>query len=271
MIGLMQGRLTNSHSGKIQEFPVNGWMQEIQVLQTLGLELLEWTIDLAGFWENPFLFLEKSELARKIILENQVRVESITCDYFMHRAEENNLCFNDDDRGLLAAIINGSTNLGCKYIVIPLVDQASVKSASKESEVLGFFLEFEKFLRDSELKVAFESDFPPKKLASFIDKFPKDIFGVNYDMGNSASLGYDPQEEVTNYGNRILNIHVKDRPLGGGTVVFGEGDVNFPLVFDQLKRISYQGNYILQGARSPVGDHLGVIRQYLDFIEPYLA
>jgi L-ribulose-5-phosphate 3-epimerase len=270
MIGIMQGRLTEPENNKIQEFPVNGWEKEIKVLPHLGINLLEWTIDLSGFWENPFVFQEKSDLVRNILLENRVRVESITCDYFMHRAEENYFRFTDDDRDFLAAIIKGSAYLGCKYIVIPLVDQASVKSELQESDVLGFLFEFEKLLRESQLKIAFESDFPPQKLSAFIDKFPKDTFGINYDMGNSASLGYDPQEEVSNYGNRILNIHVKDRALGGGTVVFGEGNVDFRRVFDQLRKIGYRGNYILQGARSPIGDHSGIIRQYLKIIQPYL-
>ena len=34
---------------------------------------------------------------------------------------------------------------------------------------------------------------------------------VNYDSGNSASLGYDPTDEFAAYGERVGSVHIKDR------------------------------------------------------------
>ena len=73
------------------------------------------------------------------------------------------------------------------------------------------------------VKIVFESDLPPAPLAQFIDKFPREVFGINYDIGNSAALGYDSAEEIAAYAPRILNVHVKDRLLGGTTVPLGTG------------------------------------------------
>ncbi len=64
-------------------------------------------------------------------------------------------------------------------------------------------------------KMVFESDLPPAELAQFIAKFPHDVFGINYDIGNSAALGFDCGEEIAAYAPRILNVHVKDRLRGG--------------------------------------------------------
>ena len=53
-------------------------------------------------------------------------------------------------------------------------------------------------------------------------------------------------------GERIINIHVKDRPYKGSTVPLGKGDVNFDLIFELIKKYNYNGNLILQTARSKI-------------------
>jgi hexulose-6-phosphate isomerase len=79
---------------------------------------------------------------------------------------------------------------------------------------------------------------------------------VNYDSGNSASLGYRPDEEFAAYGSRIGSVHIKDRQRGGGTVPLGSGDADLPAVFAGLKALGYRGDLILQVARGAVGDEV---------------
>jgi hexulose-6-phosphate isomerase len=112
--------------------------------------------------------------------------------------------------------------------------------------------------------VCFESDYKPKKLKKFIEEFPKNMFGINYDIGNSASLGFLPLEEILSYGNRILNVHVKDRKYKGATVPLGEGDADFEAIFKLLYNSDYRGNYILQTARAQNNDHLSALIKYRD-------
>ena len=57
---------------------------------------------------------------------------------------------------------------------------------------------------------------------------------MNYDIGNSASLGYIPAEELSAYGERISDVHVKDRAFGGGSVILGKGSANIPEFFELL-------------------------------------
>ena len=59
-------------------------------------------------------------------------------------------------------------------------------------------------LQKYEMKIVFESDFPPRRLMDFISNFTPGCYGINYDIGNSAGLGYNPEEEIEAYGNRIL-------------------------------------------------------------------
>ena len=70
-----------------------------------------------------------------------------------------------------------------------------------------------KLLDKNRQRVLFEIDLPPSKVKNFISKFNKKLFGINYDLGNSASLNFNVSEEFKLYSNRIFNIHIKDREL----------------------------------------------------------
>src|SRR5262249_16893688 len=114
------------------------------------------------------------------------------------------------------------------------------------------------------VKIVFESDLPPAPLAEFIDKFPREVFGINYDSGNSAALGYDPADEIPAYAPRILNVHVKDRLRGGTAVQLGTGAANLAKAIRLIEHSGYRGQYILQTARAADGDHAGALAKYRD-------
>ena len=72
-----------------------------------------------------------------------------------------------------------------------------------------------------------ETDLDPGKFKSLLDEIKHPLIKVNYDSGNSGSLGYSPVEEFAAYGDRIGSFHIKDRVLGGGTVPLGTGERRF--------------------------------------------
>ena len=74
------------------------------------------------------------------------------------------------------------------------------------------------------INLALETDLEPKSFYDFLDKFKNKRVTVNYDSGNSASLGYPFEEELNLYGDKITNVHIKDRIYNGGPVFLGEGD-----------------------------------------------
>jgi hexulose-6-phosphate isomerase len=148
--------------------------------------------------------------------------------------------------------------------VLPLVDASSINSDYKLESLFDFCKRITPHLISAEVQIIFESDYSSLDLLDFISKFDSRYFGVNYDIGNSASLGYSPKSEIESYGDWIKNVHVKDRVLGGSTVPLGEGSADFETVFGTLASINYAGNFILQTARSSTGDHVGVIEKYRD-------
>jgi hexulose-6-phosphate isomerase len=96
----------------------------------------------------------------------------------------------------------------------------------------------------------------PAAFRSFLDEIEHPLVKVNYDSGNSSSLGFKPAEEFAAYGERIGSFHIKDRILGGKTVPLGQGDADFDSLRAGLIDINYQGDFVLQVARGQPGDEL---------------
>jgi L-ribulose-5-phosphate 3-epimerase len=96
----------------------------------------------------------------------------------------------------------------------------------------------------------------PAAFRALLDELEHPLIKVNYDAGNSASLGYKPAEEFAAYGHRIGSFHIKDRRERGGTVPLGQGDTDFPSLREQLVRYDYRGDFVMQVARGEAGDEL---------------
>ncbi len=269
-IGFMQGRLSPLVDGKIQAFPREHWRDEFPQARELGIGLMEWTLDQEGLRDNPLLTPEGRDEIRRLCAASGLKVVSVTGDCFMHapfyKAE------GASRRELLAdleAIVAACADLGVTCLVMPVVDNGALENERQEEVLRGELEQRRPRLQRANLSVAFESDFAPPRLRDFIATFPAEQFGINYDIGNSAALGYDPGEEIGAYGTRILNVHVKDRIRGGTTVPLGTGSADLPRVFRLLRNADYRGNYILQTARADDGDHAGVLRRYRDMVERY--
>ena len=114
--------------------------------------------------------------------------------------------------------------------------------------------------------ILFESDYYPKKLKKFILKFNPNKFGINYDTGNSASLGFDVKQEIDQYYEFIKNIHIKDRLLNSKTVKLGNGSFLFEQFFKLIKERFYKGNLILQTARGKNNREMETLDYNLKFL-----
>jgi L-ribulose-5-phosphate 3-epimerase len=271
-IGFMQGRLSPPVNGKIQAFPWENWRSEFKAAQAIGMGLMEWTLDQEGLHRNPLLTPEGQREIRALAREHGVQIQSLTGDNFMHAPFYK--ATGEKRAGLMAdlrAILESCAEVGIRYALIPLVDAGRLENEEQELDLLQGLAEVTPFLLSHKMKVLFESDFPPAKLAAFIAKLPAATFGINYDIGNSASLGFKPAEELAAYGERVDNVHVKDRLLGGTTVPLGTGSADFITVFHMLKKIGYRGDFILQTARAADGDHAGAIQRYREFTQALMA
>lgn len=266
-IGFMQGRLSPQVNGKIQAFPWLHWRDEFILAEQNGFRLMEWTLDQERLHENPLLTKHGRQEIRTLCAHHDVRIESLTGDCFMQapfykfEGKEREERISD-----LKAIIDACSEINIKYVLIPLVDNGRLESESQLDVLAGVIAGLESDLRGNGQHIVFESDFGPRQLRDLMRRFSESVVGINYDIGNSASLGYDSAEELKEYGIRVLNVHVKDRLLGGTTVPLGKGNADFPRVFAALRDASYRGNFILQTARAADNDHVGALCRYRDMV-----
>ena len=262
----MQGRLSPILDNKIQAFPEKYWQKEFLKIKKTGLNLIEWTLDYEKLNKNPLLSIIGKKKIKYLKKKYSVKINSVTCDCFMQKPFWK-IKNNKKILHFLKQIILSSGELGIKYIVIPLVDNGSIENDSQKKNLMIICKKHEKYLKQSNVNIIFESDFKPRALSKFIKKFNNKYFGINYDTGNSASLNYDIDEEFNLYGKYIKNIHIKDRQKFGKTVRLGNGNVNFSKLFKNIKLLKYQGNLILQTARSVNNKHLEEIKINLNYLK----
>jgi len=260
----MQGRMLPMVGKRIQAFPSKNWEKEFCFAKNSNFSLMEWTLDYKGLLKNPFLNVDGQKKIRKLGRKYSLRIPSVTCDFFMQKP-----FFKEKSKDkirllrLLEKVIDYSINLGAEILVIPLVDNSSIKNIKDEKVVIETF---NRIIQNKNIKIAFESDYTPRKLKKFINYFDNNKFGVNYDIGNSASLGFNPTVEFSCYGSRIINVHVKDRLYGGTTVPLGCGSADIKQCFKELASIKYSGNYIFQTARSIGNSHSQILEGYREIV-----
>ncbi len=264
-IGFMQGRLSPLVDGKIQAFPASCWQAEFESAKRNGFSLMEWTLDQDGLYLNPLLTTSGQAEIRELRQAHGIAISSLTGDCFMQspfwkaQGPAREALLQD-----FRAVAQACSAVGIVMMVVPLVDNGRLDNREQEDLLVDTLQKESAFLAALGVKVVFESDFGPDELARFIARLAPARFGINYDIGNSASLGMDPVAEISAYGERILNVHIKDRVLGGTTVPLGTGNANFDQVFAALARAGYQGTYILQTARAADGKHAEVLCRYRD-------
>lgn len=265
-LAIMQGRLSPIKGGRIQSFPWQNWKNEFYDVKNLGISKIEWTIDLWRFYKNPLI--RDPHMIKSVLNTHGLQVISVTSDAHMHgnfwtakryEAHKNKL------NKLTLKLLAGMKICQIKYLVVPVVDESSLESDEATANLIAYFMDLVPLLKIYDVTVLFEADFAPKKLRAFIERFPLEAFGVNYDIGNSAALGFDADEEFQEYGDFIKNVHVKDRPLRGQNCLLGRGNADFGKVIHNLRKLNYSGHFVMQTARSKTDKHFNIMRQQLDF------
>ncbi len=268
-IGVMQGRLLPKYKGRYQAHPVGYWQDEFKLAKDCGLDSIEFILDYNEVEINPLLKDGGVEEIIDACEMSGVVVKTICADYFM----ESPLHVDDDTKvqqslSVLQQLLTVSNELGVTDIVIPCVDQSSLGTDAAAERFVHIVKPLLDDLENKNINLSLETDLPPKQFLELLEQFDSNRITVNYDIGNSASLGYNPLDELEAYGDRITDIHIKDRVLNGGPVVLGEGDADFKVFFNKLKEFKYQGPFIMQAYRDD--DGIEVFKQQLSWIKSYL-
>jgi hexulose-6-phosphate isomerase len=266
-IGIMQGRLVPPTDDRIQCFPRERWVEEFELAAQAGLDCIEWIYDLYGADVNPVATESGLEKLQELSARHNVKILSICADYFM-------------DRPLLRAsqveleqrldtfhwLLERGRLIGINRMIIPFVDASRIDTQDEFEGVVMLLRRVLKESRETGIEIHLETSLAPNRFAELLSRLPDPRLKVNYDSGNSSSLGYAPSDEFAAYGGRVGSVHIKDRLLGASTVPLGTGDADFPALAEGLRKVAYQGDYILQVARGTTGDEMAWARQNRAFV-----
>lgn len=251
----MQGRLSAPEQGRFQSFPRHSWRQEMVCAAEIGLRGIEWIYDQFGEGANPLETAQGREELRGLCAQHGVGVVSVCADYFMDRPLLR--CSQAENAKLterLVWLLGICAELGVGRVVVPFVDASRIRDEMERDQVVA---NLHRVLAQTEqhgVELHLETDLAPQAFRQLLDRLDHPLVKVNYDAGNSASLGYRPEDEFAAYGARVGSVHIKDRRLGDSTVPLGQGDTDFPALREQLLNYHYRGDFVLQVARGESGD-----------------
>jgi sugar phosphate isomerase/epimerase len=96
-------------------------------------------------------------------------------------------------------------------------------------------------------------------------------FRLTLDVGHLHCQGEVPIADVIHrFRDRLANVHIEDMRAGVHEhLMFGEGEMDFPPIFEALRRINYQGGVYVELSRH---SHEGpeAARKALEFLRPLL-
>lgn len=271
-VGIMQGRLLPPFEGRFQAFPASDWRREFSLGRDAGLQRIEWIYEVPHEADNPLGHDEGLAELRRLGVETGVEVRSICADYYMTR-----LLVADGQRPDMDVVehlrwlIGRAGLLGCRYMVLPFVDSSSLGTEQAREAAAAAISAALPAAEAAGVELHLETDLPPSVFARLLQRIGHRLVRMNYDIGNSASLGFDPNEELTVMADWLGSVHVKDRVLGGGTVPLGTGNADFTTCFRLIRKAGFNGTFILQAARDGAVSEVDLARRNVAFVRQYLT
>lgn len=266
--GIMQGRLSPPVGGRIQAFPVETWREEFVRAREAGLAGLEWVYEVETESVNPLRSAKGCKEVRALAEREGISVLSVCADYYMVE-QLTNECGTPDRAVMehLRALLARVAAVGGKHVVLPFVDASSLRTAARIQGTIAALCEVTNDADRYGVELHLEADLLPETVAEMLEMIDHPSFRANYDIGNSAALGRNPDEELSILGPWLGSIHIKDRALGGGTVPLGTGAANFKKCFRRIHEAGYTRPFILQAARQPEISEVELAKRNRSFLE----
>jgi hexulose-6-phosphate isomerase len=268
-IGQMQSRLSPPPGNMVQYFPEKHWADEFPAAREAGFDCIEWTYDINGNDVNPLSNEASAALFAELKARHGIAVDSLCANYFVHRPLlKGSAAEQAERRENLLWLLRRCRALGIGRVVLPFLDASTIEDPERRPAADLLRGVIDETGPDSP-EIALETDLPPTALADLLAMIDRDQATVNYDSGNSASLGFNADEEFAAYGSKIKAVHIKDRVRGGSNVPLGTGSTDFQKFLRNLDAINYQGKFILEICRSKPGDEIAWSIANRNFVEAW--
>jgi L-ribulose-5-phosphate 3-epimerase len=264
---LVQGRALPQIDESIQSFPSN-WIDEFPLIEQLGFNGIEWIYDEKSEESNPILNLNEHSKIQSISKKYNVSLENIVFDWFIAHP-----LLKKDDLSLqmkinkLTDLLDYSAKIGFERIIFPLLEGNALHDSNEIELFLKIFSDnVLSTLNLNKLEIHFETSMSPNDEFNFISKLDNLQSKICFDMGNSASLGFDCSEVLNKIYPFLGSVHIKDRLTNGGTVPLGMGSVDFFTIFSILNKNNFSGPISFQAYRDKNSNNIELLNNYLMFI-----
>lgn len=239
-LGIMQGRFTSKDGFLPQQFPWTAWEKEFEISRRVGIQCVEWMFNYENFRDNPLITDFGQRKLARVIRDTGVDVQSVCANYFMKRG-----CFRGADAIEAAkSLLSAMQRNRIRVLILPLFEDNEPQNETEYELLKQTLRKMCFYANQCDIQIGIETNWDLEQINDLLSI--SDTLGVCYDLGNAAGLGKDIVNEITNLKNRIVNVHIKDKPIGGSSVMLGEGAVDFGSSFKALDAALYTGPYILE-------------------------
>ncbi len=176
---------------------------------------------------------------------NDIEIASI-CLHLLNYEENSPASGNFESRKvgrkIILNTINTSALVNSPLILVPFFGTALLKSDSQKRILVEEMKALSKYAEANSVCLGLETSLGAFELGEIIDSVGSDCVQVYYDIGNSASKGYDLVQEIRTLNQRIVQVHVKDFP----SRTLGEGNIDLRKVIRTLKKFGYDDYLVLE-------------------------
>lgn len=264
----MQGRLLPKYKNHYQSHPYFNWNKEFRIAKKIGLKHIEFIFDNNLPHLNPLMSENGINEINRYKKSEKILVKNICADYFMDNPFYESGYNKIENIKTIKKLIHNVSKIGVKDIILPCVDNSSINSKKKKFNLIKNIESVAGILEDNQINLSIETDLSPKRFKKLLIDADFPFLKVNYDVGNSAGLGYDINEEFDSYGPMISSIHIKDRILNGKSVFLGKGNSDFKKLFKNIQNLNYKGLYTMQIYRDFEG--LNIFKKQLSVFKQIL-
>jgi len=154
-------------------------------------------------------------------------------------------------------------------LVVPGVVTSEVHYDDAYSRALAAFCELAPFAEAIGVTIAIEYVWnrfllSPLEMRRFLDEIGSDRVGLFFDTGNMVIFGF-PEQWVKICGRHVKKVHFKDFKRPDQWPPLLQGDVDFPAVMRELRKIGFDGACLSEVAPSiaPIEETAAAIRKIL--------
>ena len=240
----MQGRLSKK-SGKLQSFPWERWREEFFEAKAIGFNQIEWLVDEELVSNNPIASIEGRKEIAELSDKHNIIVNSLCAHSFIDGNLLANYPYSKEAKENFLTLLNYAVQANIQLVCLPVMDKFSLKSFEAKKILKNLLLDTYEDHKD--IKILLECDLPADEIKVFLDDVGLKNVRILYDLGNATALGFDIETEIKLLHSYIGEIHLKDRYKDNGqSERLGRADTSFNTVAKVLKKLSWQGNIILE-------------------------